>query len=213
MEKIYFIEHSTFTYELRGNMFPKGVQLYNVGFGSGASDSKLSPCRSVSNENSFKNNYFELCGEELNTAGTRQECGFKNKNGNTPQLVTEYKELRSMIYSKPNQNCSASSKRPVSVTSHVQRSFYCRGPKLKRDFPYNESKFYTKFVAYAVGDILDPREFSSPANKLDVWRINGNGYLEHCQSALKASADNTYTGTCNQAMHATEEDNSPQYCS
>lgn len=207
MEKAYFIEHSTFTYELRGNMFPKGIQLYNVGFGSKASDVKLKPCSFYWNESAFTNNYYELCGADLDSTGTRQECGFKNKEGSTPQLNLAYKGLRANVYYKPNQHCTLNQK-PILAP----RSDYCNGDKLKRDFPGNEHKFYTKFIAYAVGDILDPRNFSSPANKLDVWRINGNGYLEHCQSALKASADNNYRGTCSQAMDNTE-DNSSQYCS
>ena len=210
MEKVYFIEHSTFTYELRGNMFPKGVQLYNVGFGSKVKDNKLNPC-AYSTDSAFANNYYELCGEDLNSAGTRQECGFKNKDGSTPQLKLGHKELRSIVYHKPNQHCNPPSKNPSRVTFNYY--FYCNNDnKLKRNFPDNEDKFYIKFVAYAAGDILDPRNFSSPQNKLDVWRINGNGYLEHCQNALKASTDNNYRGTCDIAMHTTE-DNSTQYCS
>ena len=206
MEKIYFIEHSTFTYELRGNMFPKGVQLYNVGFGVSAKDWKLNPCASMRDE-SFVNNYYELCGDDLDSSGTRQECGFKNKKGNIPQLGRAYTLLRSAVYHKPNQNCSPSSKHPTQV--EWNRSIFCDGDKLKTNFPDNENKFYTKFIAYAAGDILDPRNFSSPENKLDVWRINGNGYLEHCQDAL-----NPPTGRpCYQTMKATEDSSSAQYCS
>ena len=210
MERLYFIENNTFTFELKGNMFPKGTLLYNVGFGINSADRKLNPCAYHHRPNTFGNNYYELCGDDLTETGTRQECGFKNKHGfslsNTAN-VDEYQKLKTGTYYKSNHSCNSGSDAPGRASP---RGIYCDNSTntLKKYFPGNENRFYTKFIAYAVGDVLDPNNFSSPANKLDVWRINGNGYLEHCQNPLKTGVPST----CNQTMGKTEDDSSSPYC-
>ena len=211
MEKTYFAENNTFTFELKGNLFPKGKQLYNVGFGSGASDFKNNPCGDLG-EAAYKNNYWELC---LKTSQEgRKECWFKNKHEKNPTIIGEYQDLRSFAYHKPNQNC-----KPPGVPGYIpptrvltNKSFYCSGAKPLREFPDNENRSYPRFIAYAAGDILDPRDFKSTAEKMDVWRINGSGFLEHCQSALEELADPSgYAGTCRSKMKNNEESND-DYC-
>ena len=210
MERTYFMEHNTFTYELEGNMFPKGQLLYNVGFGTGNPDWKANPCGHSGS--SFKNNYYELCGDTQSDG--RKECWFTNKHGKTipPALIQQYRELRSAIYHKPNENCNPSTtNRPLPTSDRAKD---CDVYKLKREFTANDDKFYKKFIAYAVGDIKDPKNFISAINpldadQLDVWRINGNGFLEHCNDPLD---DNTPNTCLNPPMKNTENDPS-DYCS
>ena len=216
MEKMYFIEHNTFVFELEGNMFPKGQLLYNVGFGSYGRDYLVHPCRpdpgyeSPVRKRHSVGNYYELCGKTKNDG--RKECWFKNRDGNAPLLIDEYQNIRSHVYYKPNFCAYGGTAlgAPQQMPSNLY-SIFCDSSthKLKVEYSGNDNRFYTQFIAYAVGDILDPKKFSSPANKLDGWRINGSGYLEHCQNPF----DNSTIGKCSRSspMSNTEDDPSP-YC-
>lgn len=210
MEKLYFTEHSTFTFDLKGNMFPKGVQLYNVGFGYLTGDYKKNPCQKDNHDFKFyKNNYWELCGEKFKTAGSLKTCGFTNKHGNFPTLRA-YKYIRGSramigagVSYLPHLRCNINL--PTRVPYARYEEFCHENESIKKDYPGNEERYYDRFIAYAWGDIMDPKNFSSPVEKLDGWRINGSGYLEHCQDPLKN------TSSCGTIM-AFSEDNSDPYC-
>ena len=218
MEKMYFQEHKTFTFELRGNMFPKGVQLYNVGFGYLARDWKKNPCLGSDilyyNPKLFVNNYYELCGKDFKTEKSLSSCGFTNKHGNYPTLP-EYVTIRG---STAGTNPGASFKSNIQCNANLPlvipyslSNIYCEGSglniRVKRRYPYNEGRYYDRFIAYAWGDIMDPKEFSSPVEKLDGWRINGSGYLEHCQDPFKDAS----SYSCGKEMTMTETNSDP-YC-
>jgi len=217
MQAIYHSEHDTFTFELSGNMFPKGILLYNVGFGHRVPDFKVNPCDP--GEHNSKNNYYELCGDDMGTSDKRSECGFKNKKGNVPELGRPYKDLSSSIYYKPNQSCSNNTIPEYSEVHHECQ--YNPGTltqeqleKLRKEIALEEieDKAYRKYIAYAVGDILYPRDFSTTDyNELDVWRINGNGFLEHCNDPLDSSTSNTCLKSSFPSMRKTKNDSS-QYC-
>lgn len=218
MEAAYHMEHNTFTFELSGNMFPKGSILYNVGFGMYVTDLKVHPCNSLTkgHKKASINNYYELCGDDLTTAGTRPECGFRNKKGNVPSLLEGYLHLRSIYYDKTNTTCSPNPPEWPDVSASC--SFYITGlsvaelKKVREESALEEiaDKNYHRYIAYAVGDILDPHTFSTlDRNKLDVWRINGNGFLEHCNDPLNDSTSNTCKAP---AMKKTKDDPSA-YCS
>ena len=221
MQAAYHMENNTFTFELSGNMFPKGTLLYNVGFGKSAEDLKTSPCGriTIGHDRSVTNNYYELCGNDLNTAGTRPECGFRSKKGAIPKLTLAYLELRSMHYYKSNHNCSNNNRPKWSDVSSLCR-LTLPGPlthaernKIREEraleYIQDKNKSYRKYIAYAVGDILDPQNFSTlDHNKLDVWRINGNGFLEHCNDPL----DNTTSNTCQTPAMGKTKDDPSLYC-
>ena len=213
MEKMYFIEHNTFTFVLEGNLFPKGQLLYNVGFGESSPDYKINPCADPSTyRDNFINNYYELCGKTKNDG--RKECWFKNKDGNTPPEGIPYTGLKSMRYYIPNDNCSghAGENIPVKVGSSLYNIFCDSSThKLKSTFPENENRYYSRFIAYAVGDILDPKNFSSSPDDLDGWRINGNGFLEHCNNPFNDEHDSVFKCDRNHPMKNTEND-SNNYC-
>ena len=219
MEKMYFQEHKTYTFELRGNMFPKGVQLYNVGFGYRARDWKRNHCAYFHNYEQFKNNYYELCGKDFKTKDSLSSCGFTNKHGNFPTLHA-YTTIRGNYAGQnpgnsfmPHDHCGIN--RPKGINTKEQRRIYCRDEhkdglfygKVKRRYPYNEERYYNRFIAYAWGDILDPKEFSSPVEKLDGWRISGSGYLEHCQNPF----EDVSSYSCGEQMTISET-SSDKYC-
>ena len=216
MEKMYFQEEKSFTFDLKGNMFPKGVQLYNVGFGYKVRDWRKNPCAYFNNYKKFQNNYWELCGKDFKTEGTLSSCGFTNKHGKFPTLP-EYTTIRGSQASQdpgisfmPHSLCGKDGPKGVP---YGQRSDYCEGEKVKRKYSDNEGRSYDRYIAYAWGDILDPKEFSSPVAKLDGWRINGAGYLEHCQDPLKDAQDYS----CGEEMFISEPKEPipplpPKYC-
>ena len=222
MEKMYFIEHNTFTFALEGNIFPKGQLLYNVGFGSNAGDAKVNPCMYGTSgvlTTAFKNNYYELCGKTKNDG--RKECWFKNKEGNTPPEGVPYTGLNAMRYYIPNANCGGHLSEPQVPKPAIKFSpadfdIYCDSStyKLKpqfRSYPENENRYYIRFIAYAVGDILDPKNFSSSPDDLDAWRINGTGFLEHCNNPFNDEHDSVFKCDRNHPMKNTEND-SNNYC-
>lgn len=188
MQATYRVEHNTFTFELEGNMFPKGQLIYNVGFGQHTEDWKANPCAQRTTNNS-KNNYYELCGDT--DEEEREECWFENKKTEEGPSLSEHKGLNARAYRTPNHNCSLTN-RPYPLSSTLDHSEYCLNNKLIKHFYDHDNKSYTKFVAYASGDILDPHSFSSSStDELDTWRINGNGFLEHCNNPLDDSTSNT----------------------
>ena len=213
MEATYHMENNTFTFELSGNMFPKGILLYNVGFDQFALDLKTNPCGVFTH--GYTNNYYELCGDDLDTVGKRPECGFRNKKGNIPSLTAEYLELRPSSYYKSDPNCSNDIPALSNVSSECSQSYPSltieQRQKLRREIALEQiqDKSYRKYIAYAVGDILDPLTFNTAnPDQLDVWRINGNGFLEHCNDPLNDSTSNT---CLTPAMGKTKDDPS-QYC-
>ncbi|MDE0151352.1 MAG: prepilin-type N-terminal cleavage/methylation domain-containing protein [Bdellovibrionales bacterium] len=216
MEAAYHMEHNTFTFEVSGNLFPKGTILYNVGFAHAAMDLKVNPCRT--GDSAIVNNYYELCGDDLTTG--RPECGFRSKKGNVPSLTSAYLHLRSMHYHKPNHNCRDNNSPPpdwadvsasctISIISSLSTAEL---QKVREESALGAiaDKNYHKYIAYAVGDILDPLTFSTTdLNKLDVWRINGNGFLEHCNDPMD---DNT-SNTCHTPAMGKTEGDPNAYCS
>ena len=220
MEKSYFLEHNTFVFELKGNIFPKGYQLYNVGFGDAQEDFKIYPCNHHWSDLT-KSNYYELCGKTENDG--RRDCWFKNKWGKTPPVGVPYTGLNSTRYYLPNSHCGgdwsnpeARIPLPAKSFSNTAYSTYCNtvSNKLKSEFdsfPLNENRAYKRFIAYAVGDILDPKDFSSQADDLDGWRINGTGFLEHCNDPFNEEHDSVFKCDRNHPMKTTE-DNNQNYC-
>jgi len=212
MEKTYFVEHSTFTYTLSGNLFPKGQLIYNVGFDHHTEDWKANPCADRGSLNST-NNYWELCGRH--PEDRRKECWFKNEKTGQMHDATRHYVFIALPLTKysganPSHRTYGCYPNPSSRPDKAY-TYYCNGSTLRNEFPDNDDKSYTKFIAYASGDILDPHSFSSDADKLDVWRINGNGYLEHCQDPVDKDPSDPDYNTCDDNMKYSNE-SGRNYC-
>ncbi len=208
MEKTHFLEHNTYTFDLEGKMFPKGYMLYNVGFWIRSVDYKKNPCATPFGGN-FLNNYYELCGDTEDDG--RKECWFKNKWGNTLPSGLSYTDISSIRYYIPDHYCGGGSSED-HVPEYAGSTYYCDSAteKLRPEYdsyPENNDKYYKRFIAYAVGDILDPKNFGSNANDLDAWRINGAGYLEHCNDPFNDDHDSVFLCGRNNAMKISEKNN------
>ncbi len=210
MEKTYFMEHNTYTFVLDGNIVPKGYKLYNVGFGGHAIDKKKHPCNFSPEQ---VNNYYELCGKTENEK--IKGCWFKNKWGKLPPEGRYYTGLRSTHYYMPNGHCDGHDE---NHNPTIAEPYMCTPDKHVADinrklkpeyYPYNEDKHYTRFIAYATGDILDPKNFGSNGDDLDAWRINGAGFLEHCNDPFNDDHDSKFLCGRNNAMKIAGETNDP----
>ena len=169
--------------------FWSGIKDYSRCTG-GNPDSPNNPCAISTNWTCYINNSWELCGPKFLADSTSNHLN-PNFHANTKCALleryhrdvssTRYRFLKEMNWTGTNIN-----------TVNRFSGNKCSG----MEDGDNKKKPYTKFYAYAVGDIKYKNKEESNKDRLDIWVIDKYGTLENCYDGALDSSQ-TFTTQCN----------------